>query len=232
MAAFLAEATNDAAAPTKALDEWRFWAALDLTRFIPYPAFEDEVLVTRYGRYCARAFDTAPTANLAADFDPHLREVLAMLFSPARNTSKLPMPRTLQEGRDRFCQYALRHSPPFEPCEVARAYRANEAACGHGSPAEWIRAHWTSEIDGDEAGITTKINRDAAGAVVGFKLEHEARDGFPLRLFETMARRHPEVRIEAEYYSIAPDGKQCGSLETWSANLPAPNAHAAAPGLG
>jgi hypothetical protein len=233
MAAFLIEATDEEAVPTaNNPHEWRFWVAFDLTRFVPYPSFENKVLVTRYGRFCARAFDAAPTVDLVADYDMHLRSVLAMLFSPDHDAEKPLLPRTLNEGRDRFLQFAREHEPPFEPREVAAAYRANQAACGHGSPAEWIRAHWTSEIDGDEAGVTENVSRDAAGAVVGFKFEHEARDGFPLRLFETVARRHPEVRIEAEYYPIAPDGKQCGSLETWSANLPAPKAHAAAPGMG
>jgi hypothetical protein len=211
-------------------DNQEDWGYFVLDNIVPFPPIDQDPHLARYGRFCARVVDAEPSAMLAYDFDPDLRETMHEVFDPVRKPDRQDAPRTLAEGRDWFVHYAVGHHEPFEPLEVARAYRDNEIRFGAGSAREWIVANWSSEIV-EESHEVEEITRGPAGEILSFRFNAEADEVFPRRLFEAVARRHPGVRIDVNISRLDSDDNYLGK-ETWSANAPTSKARTAAPGMG
>lgn len=204
------------------------WGCFDLENFAPFPDMSRDWNIS-YGRFCARVFDAEPTASLLLDSDPDLRNVIDKMTDPELAPAGGSTPRTLAELRDCFTQFANDHNTPFDPLAVAHAYRENEARFGAGTPREWVDANWGSEIDDGSCDVDD-VTRDPMG-LRRFELKAEAYEGFPQRLFETVAHKHPGVRIAVEIDLLDSDESTIGH-RTWSANTPTSKARTAAPGMG
>lgn len=189
------------------------WSDFSFKRLDPIPdglSAMDYVL-SRYGRLCAALLFEPPNSGLLLlPRDLYYTAALEDLMDHGDS-----QPRTAAECRDTLLHLApagmLNHQESFDPREVGRRYLDNRARFGCGTREEWAEAHWGALLEEEWIEVEVAAMADC-GLSLSARLEADAY--FPVRFFERLAARHPDLRIVVNF--TAEDQNEATERElTW-----------------
>jgi hypothetical protein len=210
-------------------DNRKDWSDFSLTRIDPIPeGLGNDYAIIRYGRLCAALlFEPPSEANLLLPTDPCYSSALEKLMN-----SKPCEPRTVAEYRDALWHHAphfkMNNGDDFDPAVLGRTYLENRARFGFGTRHEWVTARWGAYFVEDWTDVEIT---EARGDRLCLTVYCEAEEYFPVRFFEHLAGRHPDLPVHVTFFAEDSNGSPVNEFKWESPARPlVPARHAG--GLG